>query len=153
MHTLELKVPPPLLALCLAVLMWLTPKWVQSPEIPFGFRLGLALALVCVGQSISVAGMVAFRRARTTINPFKPTAASSLVSSGVYKFTRNPMYVGLLITLLAWAAFLANPLALLFLPVVVLYINRFQIAPEERALSSLFGAEYESYKARVRKWL
>ena len=76
-----------------------------------------------------------------------------MVSGGVYQFTRNPMYLGLLVTLLAWAAFLAKPLALLFLPVFVLYINSFQITPEERVLTSLFGAEYESYKARVRRWL
>jgi protein-S-isoprenylcysteine O-methyltransferase Ste14 len=76
-----------------------------------------------------------------------------LVSSGVYRFTRNPMYLGLLLTLLAWAVFLSNPVALLFVPVFVLYMNRYQIHPEERVLSSLFGTEYSAYKERVRRWL
>jgi protein-S-isoprenylcysteine O-methyltransferase Ste14 len=76
-----------------------------------------------------------------------------LVTTGVYRFTRNPMYLGLLLTLLAWAAFLFNPVALLFVPIFVLYINRFQIKPEEQVLSSLFGAEYMAYKGRVRRWL
>jgi protein-S-isoprenylcysteine O-methyltransferase Ste14 len=83
----------------------------------------------------------------------KASAASSLVSNSVYRFTRNPMYLGLLLTLLAWAAFLSNPLAVLWVPVFVLYINRFQITPDERVLSSLFGAEYAAYRNRVRRWL
>lgn len=153
MNALELKIPPPLVALALAFLMWLTSSLAQPIEVPFAVRLGIAIALVIVGQSISISGMVAFRRAKTTINPIKASAASSLVSSGIYRFTRNPMYLGLLLTLLAWAAFLSNPVALLFLPVFVLYINRYQIAPEERVLSSLFGTEYVGYKERVRRWL
>lgn len=153
MNFLELKVPPPVLALCLALLMWLASSLVQPFETPFGLRVCVALALAVIGQSISAAGFVSFRRARTTISPTKPSAASSLVGSGVYRFTRNPMYLGLLLTLLAWAVFLSNLSALLFAPLFVLYINRFQINPEERVLSSLFGAEYANYKNRVRKWL
>jgi protein-S-isoprenylcysteine O-methyltransferase Ste14 len=87
------------------------------------------------------------------MNPIKPSAASSLVTGGVFRFTRNPMYLSLLLYLLAWAAYLSNWLALLFVPVFVLYINELQIKPEERALSALFGAEYASYKGRVRRWL
>ena len=153
MNSLEFKIPPPVLALCLALLMWLTSSLVQPLAMPFGFRAGVALALAFIGQSIGIAGIVSFRRARTTISPIKPSAASSLVSSGVCRFTRNPMYLGLLLTLLAWAAFLSNPLALFFVPLFVLYINRFQIYPEERVLSSLFGAEYAAYKNSVRRWL
>jgi len=153
MKSLELKIPPPFLALCFAILMWFA-GWLVAPlRLPLDARLGVALALGIAGQFISVNGVIAFRRAKTTINPFRPAAASSLVSEGVYRYTRNPMYVGLLLTLAGWAAFLSNPLALLFLPLFVLYINRFQIDPEERALSSLFGAEYADYKNRVRRWL
>jgi protein-S-isoprenylcysteine O-methyltransferase Ste14 len=153
MSSLELRVPPPVLALCLTLLMWFTSSLVPPLAVPFGVRVGVALALVLIGQSISVSGIVSFRRAKTTINPIKLSAASSLVSSGVYRFTRNPMYLGLLVTLIGWAVFLSNPLALLAAPLFVLYINRFQINPEERVLSSLFGAEYASYKSRVRRWL
>src|SRR3989442_9289182 len=108
---------------------------------------------VALGLVVGLAGILLFWRARTTINPTKPSATSSLVTSGVFRFTRNPMYLSLLLYLLAWAAYLANWLAFLFLPVFVLYINEFQIKPEERALLSLFGPEYASYKGRVRRWL
>ena len=141
------------MALCFAILMWLASWLVSSLQLPLDVRLGVALALGIAGLFINVNGVIALRRAKTTINPFKPAAASSLVSEGVYRYTRNPMYVGLLLTLTGWAAFLLNPLALLFLPLFVLYINRFQIDPEERVLSSLFGAEYADYKSRVRRWL
>jgi protein-S-isoprenylcysteine O-methyltransferase Ste14 len=153
MHSLELKIPPPVVALVRALLMWFMSSLTPSLELPFRVRVAVALALACIGQSISIAGIVAFRRARTTINPTRLSAASSLVRNSVYRFTRNPMYLGLLLTLLAWAAFLSNPLAVLWVPVFVLYINRFQITPEERVLSSLFGAEYAAYKNRVRRWL
>jgi protein-S-isoprenylcysteine O-methyltransferase Ste14 len=153
MNALELKIPPTLVALFLAFLMWLTPALAGSVAIPPGLRLGVALALLCLGVSIAVSGVAAFRHARTTLNPIKASSASVLVSSGVYRFTRNPMYLGLSLELLAWAVFLSNPLTLLFLPVYVLYINRFQITPEERALASLFGHEYSAYQGRVRRWL
>ena len=153
MSTLELKIPPPVLGLGLAFLMWLTSLFFEPWPVPFGFRLGAALALVAIGQSISISGILLFRRAGTTVNPFKPDAASSLVTNGVYRFTRNPMYIGLLLTLLGWAAFLSSPVALLYLAVFVLYMNRFQIEPEERVLASLFGAGYAAYRTQVRRWL
>ena len=153
MSNLELKIPPPVLGLALALLMWLTSLLVSPWPIPIGFRLGAALALVAIGQGISICGILLLRRAGTTVNPFKPDAASSLVTNGVYRFTRNPMYVGLLLTLLGWAAFLSSPSALVYLVAFVLYMNRFQIEPEERVLASRFGADYAAYRTRVRRWL
>ena len=157
MNALELKVPPPVVALCLALLMWLVassaPPVAPPFDLPFGLRASVAASLALIGQGISIAGIVSFRRARTTINPLKPGATSALVRSGVFRFTRNPMYLGLLLTLVGWAAWLWNPAALLFLPVFVLYIDRFQIGPEERALTTLFGAEFVAYRTSVRKWV
>ena len=153
MSVVELKVPPPIVALVVALLMWLTPAVAAFAQVPYPARVLCAVVLVCIGQSISIAGMVAFQRAKTTVNPLKASLASSLVIQGVYQYTRNPMYVGLLLTLLAWAVFLANPLAVLWVVVYVLYITRFQIIPEERVLASLFGAEYEAYKRRVCRWV
>ena len=153
MSALELKVPPPIVALVLALLMWLTPALAGLVQIPYPARVLCAVVLVCVGQGIGIAGIVAFRRAKTTVNPVKASSASSLVIRGVYRHTRNPMYVGLLLTLLAWALFLPNPLTVLWVVVYVLYITRFQIIPEERVLASLFGAEYEAYKGTVRRWV
>jgi len=153
MGSLELKVPPPFLALLFGFLMWLASRLVAPVEIPFGIRVGIAVAVACTGAVFGISAMVWFRRAKTTMSPIKPGAASVLVTGGVFRFTRNPMYLSLLLYLLAWALYLSNWLALLFLPLFVLYINRFQIAPEERTLSSLFGPEYAAYTGRVRRWL
>jgi len=153
MGSLELKVPPPFVALLFGFLMWLASRFVGPVEIPFGIRVGIAVAVACTGAVFGISAMVWFRRAKTTMSPIKPGAASVLVTGGVFRFTRNPMYLSLLLYLLAWALYLSNWLALLFLPLFVLYINRFQIAPEERTLSSLFGPEYAAYTGRVRRWL
>jgi protein-S-isoprenylcysteine O-methyltransferase Ste14 len=153
MASLEVKVPPPAVALLFGLLMWLASSFVAPVEVPFGARVGAAVVFASIGLTFGVAAMISFVRASTTMNPTKPGAASSLVTGGVFRFTRNPMYLSLLMYLLAWAAYLSNWLALLFVPVFVLYINELQIKPEERALSALFGAEYASYKARVRRWL
>ena len=153
MSSLELKVPPPAAALLLGLLMWLASSLVAPVEVPFGPRVGIALVIASVGLVVGVASIVSFRRAKTTINPTKPTATSSLVTNGTFRFTRNPMYLSLLLYLVAWAVYLSNWLALLFVPVFVLYMNEFQIKPEEQALSSLFDREYAAYKGRVRRWL
>jgi protein-S-isoprenylcysteine O-methyltransferase Ste14 len=153
MNTLELRIPPPVVAMGFALLMWLTSLLFEPWSVSFRFRLGAALVFVVIGQSISISGILLFRGAGTTVNPFKPGATSSLVTNGVYRLTRNPMYIGLLLTLSGWAAFLSSPPALFYLAVFVLYMNRFQIEPEERVLSSLFGADYAVYRARVRRWL
>ena len=153
MSSLELKVPPPAVALLLGVLMWLASSLVAPVAVPFVPRVTVALMLASVGLVVGLAGMISFWRAKTTINPTKPTVTSSLVTNGTFRFTRNPMYLSLLLYLLAWALYLSNVLALLFVPVFVLYINQFQIRPEERVLSTLFGPEYAAYKGRVRRWL
>lgn len=149
---LDHKIPPPIVVLVVALLMWLTPAVAGSVPLSDPARWLIAAALACVGQGIGIAGLVEFQRAKTTVSPVKLDSASSLVVSGVYLCTRNPMYLGFLLTLVAWAVFLLNPLAALWIAVYVLYITRFQIVPEERILASLFGAEYENYKAQVRRW-
>jgi protein-S-isoprenylcysteine O-methyltransferase Ste14 len=98
-------------------------------------------------------GIVSFRRAKTTVNPMKPSSSSSLVISGIYKYTRNPMYLGFVLVLLGWAAFLSNLAALALVPAFVLYLNYFQIMPEEHVLASLFPDAYPAYRARVRRWI
>ncbi|MCC6585667.1 MAG: isoprenylcysteine carboxylmethyltransferase family protein [Bryobacterales bacterium] len=133
--------------------MWLV-AW-ALPELHFFlpaktiFVAGLAL----VGAVIAAAGIVSFRVAKTTVNPMKPERASSLIVSGPYKYTRNPMYVGMVFALLGWAAFLSNFAALAGIPLFILYLNRFQIEPEERVLDKLFPHEFPRYRAKVRRWL
>jgi protein-S-isoprenylcysteine O-methyltransferase Ste14 len=153
MRFLELKVPPPLVALMTAVLMWLTSEQIPAAAIAVPLRLPLALCCAAIGAAFDLTSLVAFIRARTTINPLKPAAASALVNNGLYRHTRNPMYCGLLLILLGWATYLANVAALLCLPLFVLYLTRFQIIPEERVLAEKFGKPYAEYKARVPRWL
>ena len=152
MSSLELRVPPPVVALLVAAAVWGVVFLVPPSSVP-SFRVAVALGLAVVALAFSASGVLAFRRAKTTKNPMKPEAASSLVVTGVYRVTRNPMYVGLAFLLMAWAVFLWSAWALVGPLTFVAYISRFQIAPEERALAKLFGAEYVAYKARVRRWL
>ena len=153
MNALELKVPPPFVALLFGLAMWLVSSLDGATDVAFGVRVAVAIAVACVGVFFGFSAMASFVREKTTMNPIKLDTTSSLVTNGVFRFSRNPMYLSLLLYLLAWAIYLSNWLAALLLPVFVLYINRFQITREEQALSALFGAEYDSYKARVRRWL
>jgi len=153
MHGLELRIPPPIVALLIAAAMGGISLATPSVEIPALIRVATAIAIALAGAVIAISGVIAFRRARTTINPLKPETTSAIVTSGVYRFTRNPMYVGLALALLAWAVFVSSVWALLGPAGFVLYMNRFQIMPEERALSALFGTSYSVYRSKVRRWL
>jgi protein-S-isoprenylcysteine O-methyltransferase Ste14 len=150
---LELKVPPLAVVLFTAALMWLV-SW-AAPAFGFVFpaRDFVAVTFAAAGAVAIAIGILSFRRAGTTFNPMKPESTSSLVVSGVYAFTRNPMYLGFFLVLTGWAIFLSNALAFLFLALFIFYMNRFQIEPEERALTARFGQEFVAYKSRVRRWL
>lgn len=152
MNSLELKIPPPLVALVTGLLMWSAARLVPPLALPDVMRVAVAVVLAGAGVGLAVAGVLTFRRAKTTVNPTTPAAASALVRTGVFRFTRNPMYLGLLLCLVAWAIYLSNVLALLIAPLFVLFMNRFQIAPEERALAALFGDSFAAYKRDVRRW-
>jgi protein-S-isoprenylcysteine O-methyltransferase Ste14 len=151
--TLELKIPPVAVALITAACMWLAARAVPGIEVPFPWHDVVTGLVAALGGFIALLGVVAFRRADTTVNPLKPGSSSSLVVTGIYSVTRNPMYLGLLLMLLAWAIYLANVLTLLLLPAFVWYMGRYQIEPEERALAALFGPEFTAYAARVRRWM
>ncbi len=153
MNKLELKIPPPLVMLAIAAAMWLASRVGPAFDFDLPWRAGIAIALAACAVAVALAGIAAFARAKTTINPHKPDASSAIVTRGIYHFTRNPMYLGLLLLLAASAVWLANALAFVLLPVFVLYIDRLQIGPEERVLEAKFGEDYTAYKATVRRWL
>ena len=104
-------------------------------------------------MSIDVGSVLTFRRARTTVNPLRPANASALVTTGPFALSRNPMYVGMATLLAGWAAWLGTPWALTGLVAFVAWITRFQILPEERVLAQRFGAAFDAYRGRVRRWL
>ena len=153
MNSLELKIPPVVVALCTASLMWVVARFLPVGDVQLPARIFFAITCAAVGGVTSGLGVMAFRRACTTVNPTKPGATSSLVHSGVYSLTRNPMYLGFLLILCGWAILLRNAFGFPFLPMFILYMNRFQVQPEERALTGSFGAMFTGYTARVRRWI
>lgn len=153
MPSLELKVPPPLVTLTIAVAMWGISLADSPSEAPTLFVKFTAAVVAFLGGGVSLSGMTAFRRVRTTYSPHRPEKTSSLVTTGIYRHTRNPMYVGLLFVLTAWSVYLLSVWSLIGPALFVLYIGRFQIAPEERILAASFGSDYIDYCARVRRWL
>lgn len=153
MNWLEHRVPPPLVAALFGVLMWLLSPQPPGLATTTTWHIVASVIVLLTGVAVCLTGVLSFRQARTTVNPLKPETASALVSSGIYRHTRNPMYLGFAIALVAWSIYLASPIALLGVAGFVLYMNRFQIGPEERALASLFGADFAAYTAHVRRWL
>lgn len=153
MPWLDKKIPPPVVAALIAAAMWGASALGPPLGLSSGTGHAAAAVLVAAGMAFDLLGLFAFRRARTTINPLKPERTSALVTGGVYRITRNPMYVGLSLLLLAWAVYLGalSPFAgpILF----ALYVTRFQIQPEEQVLKTIFGEEYAIYASRVRRWL
>ena len=150
---LKNRVPPPLVAGLFAFAMWAISFVVPTVEMNSVARLALSAATVALGIFFCLAGIVSFRSAKTTVNPLKPEAATALVSSGIYAISRNPMYVGFALFLLAWVMYLSSPWLSIGVVGFVLYMNQFQIEPEERALEAIFGSEFIHYQAKVRRWL
>ncbi len=153
MNWLELRVPPIVLVAATALLMWIVSTIAPAVAVGNSTRIGLVVLFIFVGLSVVASGVVAFRKTETTVDPTKPGAATSLVTSGVYRRTRNPMYVGMCLLLIAWGIFLSSIPATVLVFVFVLYLNRFQIEPEERVLEKTFGQEFSGYKSQVRRWI
>ena len=153
MKWLELRVPPPLVGGTVALLMWLGATLVPRAGFPLPGKGALAIALTVIGLCLGLVAYFQFRAAETTVHPMKPQESSALVVRGIYRVTRNPMYLGMLLILVAWAVWLANAVAFVLLPLFVVYLNRFQIGPEERALEARFGAAFADYARAVRRWL
>jgi protein-S-isoprenylcysteine O-methyltransferase Ste14 len=150
---LDNKVPPPAVALLIAATMWHLSSYGPALSLSAEMSEILVLFLVIVGVSFDVCGLLAFRQLKTTINPMSPNKTSALVTGGIYRLSRNPMYVGLFLFLMAWAIQLSMLWPFIGPVLFVIYINRFQITPEERVMESKFGDEYSVYKNKVRRWL
>jgi protein-S-isoprenylcysteine O-methyltransferase Ste14 len=153
MKALELKIPPPVYALGIAALMWLLNRyfpvfnWISSPWNKIG------LAIIVLAIALDSSSLFLFFKKHTTVNPMHPDHTKSLVTEGLYRFTRNPMYVGLLVILTGFAIYLGSVTPFLLLPLFYWLITTQQIRPEERILEEKFGQQYLDYKKRVKRWL
>lgn len=153
LRRLETKLPPLLLVLALAALAWLMAWLWPALNLRFAGQRGLALGLALLAAAIALAGVQAFRQHGTTVDPMQPAHSSAVVRSGIYRFSRNPMYLGFGLGLTAWIIALGHVASALLIPIYVAYMVRFQIRPEEAALQAKFGEPFVVYMRRVRRWL
>ena len=150
---MKTKIPPPIVAVLFALLMWALDRLVPVSQLTLPGAGIISLLLVGLGLVVMIMALGRFRKVGTTVNPLDPSLASSLVSSGIFRRSRNPMYLGMLIFLTAWALWLGNAVNLITLYLFVSFMTRFQIKPEEEALTKLFGEEYEAYCEKVNRWI
>ena len=153
MNALALKVPPVAQVIITAAAMYGVSKMVPALTFSLNGSTALAVGLGVMGMSLGVMGVTQFRKAQTTPNPQALEKVSSLVTSGIYGYSRNPMYLGLVLILLGWAFYLSHFLAFVLLPVFILYMTRFQIQPEEQMMARKFGKTYQAYLNKVRRWI
>ena len=150
---LKTKVPPPVYMLIMACMMWLLDKflplykWLNSPWNNLG------LIIIGIAVLLDICSLLLFFRAKTTPNPMKPSSTSHLVTSGLYRYSRNPMYLGLLVMLIGWGLYQGSLSPLSMLPLFIWLLTKQQIEPEEIILMDKFGQEYKYYQQRVRRWI
>jgi len=151
--SLELRINPPLQMLVSVVLIYATSQSLPLSTTLLEHRWLISSIFISIGLIFIMAGLLSFHFSKTTGNPDKPESVSSLVTSGIYRITRNPMYVGLIFLLLAGGVWLGSFFSVVVIVLFQQYTTRFQIIPEERALSELFPEQYHDYCKKVRRWL
>ncbi len=153
MQRLELKVPPVAVFLVFSIVMWVAARELPraSFQVPGAGVIAAILAIISAGLGITA--ILAFRRNSTTVHPNFPDRTSAIVTGGIFRYTRNPMYLSLALLLAAWAAKLGNVVSQACIPAFVAYMTRFQIRPEERTLLSRIGSTYAEYMDSVRRWI
>ena len=150
---MRLIIPPAVQLIISAILMWIISIYADNFRFIFKYNNELTLLFLILGGTIIVFGIVAFRKAETTITPLHLNKTSSLVTVGIYQYTRNPMYFGLLLILFSIAFYLQNLASIFVLPIYIWFISKYQIMPEEEALYKLFGQEYKNYQNKIRRWI
>ncbi len=153
LRKLELRVPPIAVFLLVLLLMYVLKGLIPSFTVTVPFVKLVVIGLTLLSVYIGFAGVYEFRKVKTTVNPVKPENASTVVNTGVFAYTRNPMYVALLLLIIALGLWWQHLSVILCGALFVSYMNRYQIKPEEQVLERLFGEEYLKYKNRVRRWI
>ncbi|WP_409433997.1 methyltransferase family protein [Litorimonas sp. RW-G-Af-16] len=147
------KIPPPILTILTMAAVWGVSRLSLLPTKSLPYQSYIGLSVSVLGLIILLISGMGFKRAKTTVNPFRPQSTSSIVDTGIYAISRNPMYLAMAVVILGYVIGLGQILGLLPLLAFILYITAFQIKPEERALTEKFGAAYTDYKSRVRRWI
>ncbi len=150
---LKLLIPPVAQVIIIAALIYGASLLLPTLSLNETIKITGLIIFTFIATLIGVAGIITFKQAQTTVNPMAPDSASSLVTHGIYRYTRNPMYLGLVILLMGEILFLAFPFGLVFIGVFIAYMNRFQIAPEEQAITRLFGDDFITYQQHTRRWI
>ncbi|MDO6535435.1 methyltransferase family protein [Alteromonas stellipolaris] len=150
---LEQKIPPVVVFFIVVILMWVTTKVAGFLSVYHPFKIQSLILCVLLGVGFALLGVTSFKKHKTSVNPIKTDRVVSLVTSGVYQYSRNPMYVGMLLCLVGIGLYTSNPLNILFIVLFVWYMNKYQITPEEAFLTDKFGASYIEYMKTVRRWL
>ena len=150
---MKLVIPPPVLAMIATGVIWVLDNQLPGLRFALPFQKILALSLASAGFIIAGIAAGGFFKKKTTVNPHTPSKTSALVTDGIYKFSRNPMYLGLLFILAAWSFWLGNISALGVIIAFVVYMTIFQIKPEEEALLEIFGDDYRAYCKKTRRWI
>ena len=146
-----IKIPPPLIVLILVISIFFSSKKIDLIHIPFQNL--ISFIILSFGILILLNPVLKFKKSKTTINPIKFKKVNKLVTSGIYKYSRNPMYLGLLMIVISSSIFYLNLYSILTPLFFYLWINRFQIKREEIFLKDKFGKEYLSYKNNTRRWI
>ncbi|MAF78657.1 MAG: protein-S-isoprenylcysteine methyltransferase [Halobacteriovoraceae bacterium] len=153
LKSLELKVPPIIQVLLCSLFIIGTSYLINNQSIINFYPLVLSSLFFLLFLFFCISGVVEFRKSRTTVDPRDPLKSSSIVKGGVYKYTRNPMYLGMLFFLISVCFYVESYISFIYCLVFVLYMNKFQILPEEEALTEKFGSDYSLYKSNVRRWI
>jgi len=150
---LELKVIPVIQVFIALVLMYILEKALPSLSYAFQYSLFVSWLIFALAMVIGLLAVYCFRQHKTTVDPSGPEKASQVVDSGIYAYSRNPMYLALVLVLISVAVYRQNVISFSVIPLFILYITKYQILPEERALTSLFGEEFKAYCLKVKRWL
>lgn|SRR5690554_4729581 len=150
---LELRIPPLVLMILVALTMWLAAASVPVVIVTFAGQMAVALILAIVGVQLAISATRTFYDRKTTVNPLTPDESSSLITDGVFKLSRNPIYLGMTLILAGLAVWLGALTSLLGVPLFVIYMTRLQIIPEERSLQAQFGQAFSAYCQRTRRWI
>ena len=147
---LNTKIPPPIVTLFCIVVIYLFESQIEYSQTDFK---AIGIIFLILGSIIIFLAVLKFIKTKTTVDPTRPHKTSNLVISGIYKITRNPMYLGMLFLIIAYTIYTNNVVGSITIPIFIFYINKFQIEPEEIEMRKKFGESFENYCKKVNRWI